>query len=149
MRYIALTPLDSLEMAKRINGVEYGNPANTCGPLAMAIMRDAGLVSQDTIPHDYWLLNPWLEDDRRFLSATLTPQNFSNYMFHIWLNKFDWGEFPLQPGDFLYIKAGGGGNFDHMLVVNRVDRKAARLRSHELSEAGRLRDRRVAAVRSR
>jgi hypothetical protein len=28
-----------------------------------------------------------------------------------------------MPGDFVYIKAGTGGNFDHMLTVNRVDNK--------------------------
>jgi len=121
VKYIALTPDESLEMAIQINGVEYGNPANTCGPLAMAILRDAGLVSQDIIPHDFWLLNPWVVDDRNFLNATLTPEKYTYYVFHVWLKSFDWHSFPLQPGDFLYIKAGGGGNFDHMLVVNRVD----------------------------
>jgi hypothetical protein len=121
LKYRATTPLDSLEMAKRINGVEYGNPANTCGPLALAIMRDAGLVSPDTIPHDFWLLNPWVEGDRNFLNSTLLPEKYSHFVFHVWLRDFDWRAFPLQPGDFLYIKAGGGGNFDHMLVVTRMD----------------------------
>ena len=37
------------------------------------------------------------------------------------LNKVDWKATPLQPGDFVFIWHGSGGNFDHMLVVNRVD----------------------------
>ena len=37
------------------------------------------------------------------------------------LNKIDWRATPLLPGDFLFIWHGSWGNFDHMLVVNRVD----------------------------
>jgi hypothetical protein len=33
----------------------------------------------------------------------------------------DWHMNPLYPGDFIYIYAGTGGTFEHMLVVNRVD----------------------------
>ena len=123
IQYIAASPEESLSMAKQINGVEYGNPANTCGPLALSIMRDAGLVGQDVMPHDFWLLNPWLPADRKMLNDTLGVQNFDHFVLHEWLSAVDWTKFPLQPGDFLYIKAGGGGNFDHMLVVSRMDRQ--------------------------
>jgi hypothetical protein len=37
------------------------------------------------------------------------------------INKVNWITTPLEPGDFVFIWHGSGGNFDHMLVVNRVD----------------------------
>ncbi len=37
------------------------------------------------------------------------------------LNKVDWEATPLETGDFVFIWHGSGGNFDHMLVVSRVD----------------------------
>jgi hypothetical protein len=119
--YIASTPEDSLRMAKKINGVRYGNPSNTCGPLAIAILRDAGLVNASINPHDFWLLNPWVEDDRKILDRTFPPALYDHFVYHVWLRGFNWQSFPLKPGDFMYIHAGGGGNFDHMLVVTRVD----------------------------
>jgi hypothetical protein len=121
LKYIAQSPPESLVMAQRINGVEYGNPANTCGPLSLAILRDAGLVKADMSPHAFWLLNPWVKEDRDFLNATLPAPEFEHFAFHAWMKGFDWRAFPLLPGDFLYIHAGGGGNFDHMLVVTRLD----------------------------
>lgn len=121
LSYIASTPEDSLSMAKKINGVRYGNPSNTCGPLAIAILRDAGLISQNANPHDFWLLNPWVEDDRKRLDRTFPPTLYDHLVYHVWLRGFNWQSFPLKPGDFMYIHAGGGGNFDHMLVVTRVD----------------------------
>jgi hypothetical protein len=121
LKYIARTPQDGRRVAQEINGVEYGYADNTCGPLSMAILRDAGLVSAGIVPHDYWLLNPFLASDRQFLLDTLPPEHFKHLVFHDWMRDFDWQEFPLLPGDFIYIHAGGGGNFDHMLVVTRVD----------------------------
>jgi hypothetical protein len=121
LRYIARTPDEGRRMAQEINGVEYGYADNTCGPLSIAILQDAGLVGAEIVPHDFWLLNPWLEHDREFLDRTLPPDKFEHYVFHDWMKDFDWTAFSLLPGDFLYIHAGGGGNFDHMLVVNRVD----------------------------
>jgi hypothetical protein len=55
------------------------------------------------------------------LQTILTKERFTNTRFPIRLDKFDWVNNPLMPGDFLYIYGGTEGNFDHMLVVNRVD----------------------------
>ena len=46
---------------------------------------------------------------------------FESFRVQIKLNKVDWQETPLYPGDFVYLYAGGDGNFEHMLVVSRVD----------------------------
>ncbi len=121
LSYIAPNVQQSIFLSKEINGLAYGNPSNTCGPLAIAIMRDAGLVSANINPHEFWLLNPNIRSGRDILNRIFPPSQYDDYRFRIPLNKFNWGTFYLQPGDFLYIYHGEGGNFDHMLVVNRVD----------------------------
>jgi len=118
--YIATTQADSIRASNEINGVRYGNPSNTCGPLAIAILHDAGLVGGG-VPHDFWLLNPFIPDDRAKLTQLFPDARYNHMVITAPLNKINWSLMPLEPGDFLYIHAGGGGNFDHMLVVNRVD----------------------------
>jgi hypothetical protein len=56
--------------------------------------------------------------------------------FQVPLNKMDWRETPLYPGDFIYIYAGSGGTFEHMLVVNRVDAdgRAYAVTNHKTSD---------------
>ncbi|MCL4529772.1 MAG: amidase domain-containing protein [Chloroflexi bacterium] len=119
--YIATTQADSIRVSKEINGLRYGNPSNTCGPLAIAILRNAGLLNEDIMPHDFWLLNPFIPDDRAKLIRLFSDTQYNHITITNPLNKINWSLMPLEPGDFLYIHAGGGGNFDHMLVVSRVD----------------------------
>lgn len=119
--YIAPTSKQSIFLAKELNGLEYGNPSNTCGPLAISILRDAGLVNPEINPHDFWLLNPNIASGRTLLNTVFPANRYDDFRFKTPLNKFDWTSFYLQPGDFMYIYHGTGGNFDHMLVVNRVD----------------------------
>ena len=121
VQYIAATTRGSLYLSKEINGVKYGNASNTCGPLAIAILRDAGILSQEVVPHDFWLLNPAVPNDRRLLNRTFPVERFLHAETKYPITKIDWKAFPLLPGDFIYIKSGTGGNFDHMLTVNRVD----------------------------
>lgn len=119
--YVATTQADSLRVSKEINGVRYGNPSNTCGPLAIAILRDAALVSGAVVPHDFWLLNPFISEDRAKLTNLFPDALYNHMVITTPLNKINWSLTPLEPGDFLYIHRGSGGNFDHMLVVSRVD----------------------------
>jgi hypothetical protein len=122
LAYSQTTVADSLRAAKEINQVGYGDPSNICGPLAIAILRDAGLLNSDAIPHDFWLLDPRTTEDQRKLARAFPRPQFTHDVAQTPLNKMDWRTSPLQPGDFLFIWHGSGGNFDHMLVVNRVDR---------------------------
>lgn len=121
LNYIAPTSAQSLLLAKELNNVRYGNPSNTCGPLAIAIMQDARLLGANINPHDFWLLNPNRDGDRALLNRVFPANYYEDIRFRTSLNKFDWQSFPLVPGDFLYIYSGTGGNFDHMLVVSRID----------------------------
>ena len=122
LNYIQSSVHDSIRKAKEINGVGYGDPSNICGPLAIAIMQDGGLLNNiDIVPHDFWLLNPDASEDQKLLSRVFPPDRFLHIKFQSPLNRTNWHNFPLQPGDFLFIWHGSGGNFDHMLVVTRVD----------------------------
>jgi hypothetical protein len=121
LTFIAPTYAESKRMSVEINNLRFSDPSTTCGPLSLAILKKAGLISQDVVPHDFFLLNPSLGKDRQLLQTILTKDRFTNTRFPIRLDKFDWVNSPLMPGDFLYIYGGTEGNFDHMLVVSRVD----------------------------
>jgi hypothetical protein len=123
LSYARLNAKDSTRVAKEINAVGYGDPTNICGPLAIAILRDAGVIASNVSPHDFWLLNPMTTADQRQLAGVFPPDRFSHTKVATALNKIDWQATPLEPGDFLFIWHGSGGNFDHMLVVSRVDRE--------------------------
>ncbi|HTP03227.1 MAG TPA: hypothetical protein VMJ64_17755 [Anaerolineales bacterium] len=119
--YIRLTAQGSRTLAKQINGVGYGDPTNICGPLAVAILRDAGLIPDSTVPHDFWLLNPNAGSDAHRIERVFPWEEYAHFFISSPINKTDWRLSPLLPGDFLFIWHGSGGNFDHMLVVSRVD----------------------------
>jgi len=118
--YIALTAADGIRMARSLNIVkDDGDPTNVCGPLSIAILRDAGLLDPYIKIRDFWLLNP--DNNRKLLDQTFPTGHYEHFLFSSPLNEMDWGTFPLTPGDFIYIYAGPGGTFEHMLVVTRVD----------------------------
>lgn len=118
--YFALTPADGIQMARSLNIVkDGGDPTNICGPLSIAILRDAGIVDPYTKIRDFWLLNP--DTNRKLLDQTFPAERFDHFQFSTPLNEMNWTAFPLKPGDFLYIYAGQQGTFEHMLVVNRAD----------------------------
>jgi hypothetical protein len=134
LNYVQPTVNDSVRKAIEINNVGYGNSNNICGPLAFAIMQDAGILNNTgLVPHDFWLLDPLAATDKILLERAFPPDRFLHTKFATPLNKINWRIFPLQPGDFLYIWHGSGGNFDHMLVVTRVD---SNLRAYTVTNYG-------------
>lgn len=121
LKYVRTNTKGSRLLGEQINGPGYGAPSDICGPLAIAILQEAGLISPDLDTHAFWLLNPDILDDRRLLAKAFVSDQFEDKRYKVKLNKVDWNETPLYPGDFVYIYAGTGGTFEHMLVVNRVD----------------------------
>jgi hypothetical protein len=121
LQFIAPTTKASKAIGEQINGKGYGSPTLICGPLSIAILQSAGLIGEAVVPYDFWLLNPDVPKDRILVDGVFPPEKYENSRHKIRLDQFDWKNDPLQPGDFLYIYRGPGGNFDHMLVVNRVD----------------------------
>lgn len=121
-KFITPTTVESTWVGEQINGIGYGSPTIICGPLSIAILQSAGLVQSETlVPFDFWLLNPFISKDRALLNRTFPSDQYLNVDVETPLNEIKFVGFSFLPGDFLYIKHGSGGNFDHMLVVNRVD----------------------------
>jgi hypothetical protein len=121
LTFIAPTYAESKKMSVAINGLRFSDPNNTCGPLALAILQRAQIIGTEHVPHDFFLINPDNGLDRQLLEKTFPDEHYTNTRYKIKLNQVDWTAQPLFPGDFLYIYAGEQGNFEHMLVVTRVD----------------------------
>lgn len=122
LRYRAPSPQEAQELARALDFAGADSHAsNMCGPLALALLRDANLVVPETDISRFWLLDPTESGDRDLLSKTFPAEQYEHYKFTKSLKYFDWQTFPMEAGDFLYIYAGVGGNFEHALVVTRVD----------------------------
>jgi hypothetical protein len=119
--FIAPTYAESKKMSVEINGLRFSDPNTTCGPLSIAILQKAQIINTENVPHDFFLINPDNGLDRQLLEKTFPNEHYVNTRYKIKLNEVDWLAQPLMPGDSLYIYAGEQGNFEHMLVVTRVD----------------------------
>jgi beta-lactamase class A len=118
---------DTAEKAEQVaRGLKYidgkrESASLMCGPLAAAILRDAGLLPAEFGPvqdlHAYWLADPDV-DGRPW---TLFPRrDYDVFHFDIPLSTFDFVNWPLRPGDFLYTYANDNG-FEHIFIVTEVD----------------------------
>lgn len=121
LTFIAPTYEESKKMSVAINELRFSDPNTTCGPLSLAILQKAQIINTELVPHDFFLINPDNVIDRRVLEKAFPDEHYTNTRYRIKLNQVDWMTQPLMPGDFLYIYAGEQGNFEHMLVVTRVD----------------------------
>jgi len=121
--YLAEDQAQAVAQARRIDFLQggYEDPSNMCGPLAGAILRDAGLLPSRIGPlndlHNYWLANP--STNKRPWSF-FPPQEYEVFSFHESIRTFDFGAWPLQAGDFVYTHA-GRGEYDHMFIITEVD----------------------------
>lgn len=120
--YIAASAQEAIDLAHKLNFIgKDSDPSNMCGPLSIAILRDAGLVSAEADINQFWLLDPREPLAKRLLLQTFPAERFEHLTSPAALNEVDWNLSPLYPGDFMYIYAGPAGSFEHMLVVNHVD----------------------------
>jgi hypothetical protein len=120
--FIAETEKEAISVTENLRYLlEDGHPSLVCGPLAVAILRDAGLIDKHVILHDFWLLNPSEPWDVQALESIFPHSRYLWYETTTSIGQLDFAEFPLQPGDFLYLYAGLRGTFEHVLVVTRVD----------------------------
>ncbi|MDH3942785.1 MAG: class A beta-lactamase-related serine hydrolase [Anaerolineae bacterium] len=122
MQFTANTEEKGIEIAKGLGFAgEFSHPSNMCGPLAMGILRDAGLVSQYVDLHEFWNMDPRPSEDERLMELTFPQEDYLWYRTETPIDQFDFNEFPLFTGDFVYLYAGDAGTFEHILVVTRVD----------------------------
>lgn len=116
------TPAEAVKVARDLGylrGSEH--PSSMGGPLSVAILRQAGFISAYTDLHDFWMLNPRPAEDIAILETIFPKDHFLWYFNQQPIRDFNFSQFPLQAGDFLYIFAGEGGTFEQMCTVSRVD----------------------------
>jgi hypothetical protein len=123
LAYQAFYPEDAEQIARRLNFLDGQRESaeNLCGPLAAAILRDAGLLPAQAGPvqdlKSYWQARP-SENGRPW---NLFPErDYDVFHFDTPLAEFDFTVWPLQPADFVYTYAKDHG-FEHMFVVTEVD----------------------------
>ena len=122
--YQAANAWEALKIAERINWLGAGSvedASNMCGPLSWSILADAqswplGYGGWATGPKSFWLSDP-VRNGRPW--SLFARDDYRVYHFAEPLGKFDFQQWPLYPGDFLYTYSRDG--FDHMLVVTEVD----------------------------
>jgi hypothetical protein len=122
--YLADTNEEATRIARQIGWLEEGleAPNTMCGPLVWSILHDAGALPLDwgawsEGPKAFWLAKP----STNGRPWSLFPDgSYRVYSFKEPLGKFDFHQFPLYPGDFLYTYSVKDG-FDHMMVVTEVD----------------------------
>jgi hypothetical protein len=121
LSFLAPTYQQSKQMSVQINQLRFSDPSTTCGPLSIAILQKAGILGAELVPHDYFLVNPDIKKDRAVLAGAFPPEKYTSTRYKVRIDQADWYSTPLMPGDFVYLYAGTGGNFEHMLVVTRID----------------------------
>lgn len=121
-QYLAPGPTEAAQVARQLDFLgDQGHPSNMCGPLAIAILRDAGYLPQGINLHDFWLFKPGEPYARRLMEQYFPSKRYEHIVIETPLNQTDWRTQPLLPGDFIFIHAGRKGDFSHMLVVTRAD----------------------------
>ena len=120
LNYLADSDEKSWQVAKSLGYAPLGGyPSNMCGPLAISILNDAGIVSKSTNLHDFWLLDP--AEDGKLLQATFPADHFEWIHISLPIDQIDYSKSPLRAGDLVYIYSGYQGDYSHVLVVTRVD----------------------------
>ena len=114
---------ETLQVARVLGFQRYGqeDPSNMCGPLSAAILQRAGLLPSAGGPvadfANYWLADP-LTNGRPW--SLFPSDQYRIHRFTQSIERFDFGEWPLHPGDFVYTYSGNGA-YSHMFVVTEVD----------------------------
>lgn len=113
-KYIAKDPQEAIKIVQLIdyrenNKCEFAEDVS--GPLSIAILRDAGLLSVGADVSDFWLVDP-------VNKAEIFEQTFPQKMYERIDQKTS-----LQAGDFLYLYPKKADDSGQIVVVNRVDEK--------------------------
>ncbi len=126
--FIANTAEDAIKVVNDIGFVDgYSeSPSNACGPLSIAILMEAGVLTDGVSVHDVWLLNLRGENSQLKLleQRYFPPQTYDYFWINENIREYSFAEHPLQPGDWLFLFTAGNG-FDHMLTVTRVSESGA------------------------
>jgi hypothetical protein len=123
-RYITQSEEETYQAAYAMNfvGGKAESPVTMCGPLSWSILHDAGLLpagqfSSANTAKSFWLASPRYNGRPWSL---FTDQDHTIYQFKTPINQFDFSQFPLYSGDFLYTYARPGHDYEHMVIVSEV-----------------------------
>ena len=120
LNYLAETDDQSWQVAKSLQYAPLGGyPSNMCGPLAVSILKDAGILGSTVDLHDFWLLDPLVDD--ALLKTVFSSDAFEWLHSDQPINEIDFTQFSLRAGDMVYIYSGYQGDYSHVLTVTRVD----------------------------
>lgn len=123
--YLAATNEDAARIARQIDwlGEKFPEgPDTMCGPLSWSILHDAGAFppgfgAWSVGAKVFWLAKP--EENGRPWSL-FPKDSYTVKRVSAPLGTFDFRDFPLYPGDFVYTYSQLDG-FDHMFVVTETD----------------------------
>lgn len=120
-RFVAPDDASADQVALQIDFIEGRNEdaSTMCGPLSIAILQSAALLGPWARVHDFWLLNP--RQNLKPIENTFPKEKYSWHEFDTPISQFDFANFPLMAGDIVYLHAGSGDTFEHVLVVNHVE----------------------------
>ncbi len=122
LKYVAATEEDAKLVAQQLNYIGKNATPNTmCGPLAIAILQDAGIVDPEIPRVDFYYFNPRPGFAGDTIESAFPASRFLKIEQNLPINEIDYSLNPLHPGDFVYLFAGDSGSFEHMLTVSRVD----------------------------
>ena len=130
LEFIAETPELSDSIARKIGfaGGKVESASNACGPISIAILKNAGLLPATTDVHNSWLLCARDRSDCNGIEVLqneyFPPEKYDYILIKESVRSYDFVSNPLHVGDWLYLFVKNNG-FDHMLTVTRIDKNGA------------------------
>jgi hypothetical protein len=116
--YISLDSESANLTVKQMNYAAGADASLTCGPLAIAILQDAGLVSPYLPLNAFWLSSPRPDKNEPIFLEAFPQDKYEWKRDYTPMAEMDYLTDPLLPGDFIYTF---GGNYEHMFTVTRMD----------------------------
>jgi hypothetical protein len=118
MAYISPDPQSADETVRNMAYAAGADASLTCGPLAIAILQDAELLSPYFDLNDFWLSSPLPGNNEPIFKEAFPEERYEWTRNFTPMAEIDYLVDPLLPGDFIYTF---GGNYEHMFTVTRVD----------------------------
>lgn len=116
--YISPDPISADATVRAMNYAAGADASLTCGPLSIAILQDAGLLSPYLPLNDFWLSSPLPGKNEPIFREAFPLDAYEWKRDTTPMAEMDFSTDPLLPGDFIYTF---GGNYEHMFTVTRVD----------------------------
>ena len=119
--YVTETHAEASNIAREIDYIkdmDYEDASLMCGPLAGAMLQDAGVLPEEFPLEQFWLGDP-VVDGRPWVF--FSEEDYYLFAFRSReqaLDRFNFTGFPLLPGDVLYTYGGTG---EHLFLVVEVD----------------------------